>query len=112
MSGIFLDPFSDDFHKVFHLRRLRISQHRYDFSECLATFLPSDDFLEHADSCPAFSLPVPDLRISNIGSRLLAASGSALWSGIEAFQHVKSLERIEKVTGPIAVICKNLKHDK
>ncbi len=59
MGRIFLDPFPYNLHKVFHLRRLRVSQHCNDFIESLAVFFSSDYLLENSNGCAAFSLPVP-----------------------------------------------------
>ena len=63
MGRIFLDPFPNNLHEVFHLRRLRISQHGNDLIEHLPIFLSSDDLLEHANSGATLSLPVPVLRV-------------------------------------------------
>jgi len=59
MRLIFFDPFSDDLHKVLHLRRLRVAQHCNDFGERFSVLLSSNDLLEHTNRRTALSFPVP-----------------------------------------------------
>jgi hypothetical protein len=111
MRRIFFDPFPYNLNKVFNLWRLRVSEHRNHFIESFTIFLSCDYLLKNANSCTALSLPVPALSVKCLQTISRSFDG-ALWGWIKAFQHIKGFEGIKKMTGPVAIICKNLKHDK